>query len=140
MTQTDTLLIQRSQPVQGAQVAAKVFWNGVAVGELTLPFTGWIKINRLLQKGTELDQREGGQVQVRYKVSGDGAVTLPKAVSPVRTPVVKPLQTEEFDPDIAAAERQAKLDEAQGGPEQQAAQPLVAVTADELVKSLRGEG
>jgi hypothetical protein len=137
MSQIDTLTIQRSQPVQGAQVTAKVSWNGVAAGELVLPFTGWIKLNRLLQKGTELDQREGGQVQVRYRVSGDGAVATVKSkpVLPVRTVAVAP--AEEFDPDIAAAEQQAKLDEKLTWVQRDEAQGEPA-TAEALVKSLRG--
>lgn len=70
----DKLTLQRTQPVQGHQVYVDVLWNGDKVGELDLPFTGWIKFNRLLQKGIELDARENKALNISVKVEGQDAV------------------------------------------------------------------
>jgi hypothetical protein len=81
MAKQDVLTIRRSQPVQGQQVDALVDWNGQFVGELRLPFGGWLKFKRLLEKGIEMDGRENYGLGVRVTFTG-----LPQVEPPIDAP------------------------------------------------------
>jgi hypothetical protein len=81
MAKQDVLTIRRSQPVQGQQVDALVDWNGQFVGELRLPFGGWLKFKRLLEKGIEMDARENYGLGVRVTFTG-----LPQVEPPIDAP------------------------------------------------------
>lgn len=72
----DKLVIERSQPVQGQIVEATLVWNDVVLGELMLPFTAWLKFKRVIEKGLELDAREGHGLGVKISFQGKGAVAI----------------------------------------------------------------
>ena len=147
----DVLALKRSQPVQGKPVNVKVEWNGEKVGYLHLPFAAWIKLNRLLGHGVEMDKKEDRKLNVRVKVEGleDGKDGIefhdslednkPAAVpagyqakgQPYRGGISN-MAAGDDDEDIKAAERQARLDEAEAAiKESQEAQQ------QQLVRSLR---
>jgi hypothetical protein len=134
----DTLTLKRVHPVQGKPVHVVVEYNGQAVGTLEVPFTGWLKLKKLLEKGGEVDNREGGLLGLKVKVIGvsDG-VTLPKAVVP---PVKKlPPPANEMPLIYTDDEEEGELKEALEQAKQDAAVEERAATAEELVRSLRGE-
>ena len=143
----DVLTLQRSQPVQGRPVDVTVIWNGEVVGELTLPFQAWIKFNRLLSHGVEMDKKEDRKLNVRVKVEGldaEPATELQpaKAVSPPRPAAVpypyrggiSNLAADEDDEDIKAAEQQAAIDA-----QAEAATAKTETANEQLVRSLRPE-
>lgn len=47
-----------------------VLWNNEKIGELDLPFQGWLKFKRLLEKGLELDARENKGLDMQVKIAG----------------------------------------------------------------------
>lgn len=80
----DKLTLLRTQPVQGHPVYVDVLWNGDKVGELDMPFQGWIKLQRLVQKGLEMDARENKGLQLQLHVAGkDSAFSEEAASKPV---------------------------------------------------------
>ena len=143
----DVLTLRRSQPVQGKPVDVTVIWNGEVVGEMTLPFQAWIKINRLLSHGVEVDKKEDRKLNVKVKVVGLDESTPVAELIPEKTKPQRPaavpypyrggvsnLAAEEEDEDIKAAEQQARLDEAEAAiRESQEKQQA------DLVRSLRPE-
>ena len=66
----DKLVLARTQPIQGQPVSVAVLWNEEAVGELLVPFTAWLKLKKLLEKGLEMDAREDHALQVKLTIRG----------------------------------------------------------------------
>ena len=136
----DVFMVKRSHAVQGQTVTALFAYNDEDIGSLVLPFRAWVKLKRLLENGVAHDQREGNALKVKVKVQGL------EEVPPLQNPPTPPVgqlrfvqaptegipiiyTDDEDDPDIAAAEQQAKHDAAVEGR---------AATAEQLVQSLRG--
>lgn len=111
--QVDRLTVRRSQPVQGQPVDVLVDWNGQFIGELRLPFTGWLKFKRLLEKGIEGDARENYALQVKLSIQGipqtepliDPQPRIPNAVIAGKTEATD-REDQDADPDIEAVERE----------------------------------
>lgn len=138
----DVLMLKRTQPVQGKPVDVRVEWNGQWVGNLKLPFTAWIKFNRLLSHGVEMDKKEDHKLNVKVKVEGiDAEPAMELIPQPVVTqrPVPVPYHggisnfaAEDEDEDIKAAEQQARLDAAE-----EAIHESQERQQEQLVRSLR---
>lgn len=73
----DKLTLLRTQPVQGHPVYVDVLWNNEKIGELDLPFQGWLKFKRLLEKGLELDARENKGLDMQVKIAGKDTAFAP---------------------------------------------------------------
>lgn len=133
----DLLTVLRSQPVQGQSVQIRIQYNDWPVATGTMPFVGWIKLNKLLQKGMELDARENHGLQLRLKIAG-----LPEGSGvPAGLSGNLAIASRGSVSLLAQAEQEA---EAEGDEDLKAvieaekAQAPV-VEEDELVRSLRGE-
>ena len=133
----DVLTLCRTQPVQGKPVAVQMQWNGQSCGELHLPFTAWIKLNRLLSYGIEADRKEQGKLQVKVQVKGASAAELQSRTISLSA------SEEDDDEDIRMAEQQARLDTTAAAAKD-AQVEITAATAPaqvaQLVRSLRTEG
>lgn len=124
----DLILIERSRPVHGQPVSIAISWNGkfAVMGEL--PFMAWIKLNKLLQKGMELDTREGNPLGVKVVIKGLASPGIGNHEERLQqhfnspSPVLPVPEDDEDATDLEAV----KQAEAQ------------TVVTDELVKSLRG--
>jgi hypothetical protein len=130
----DTLTLKRVHPVQGKPVHVVAEYNGQVVGQLEVPFTGWLKLKKLLEKGGEADKREGGLLGLKVKVIGvSEEVALLKPVLTRKTSVdsIPIVYTDD--------EEEGELKEALEQAKQDAAVEERAATAEELVRSLRGE-
>ena len=129
----DVLTLCRTQPVQGKLVTVQMQWNGQSCGELHLPFTAWIKLNRLLSYGIEADRKEQGKLQVKVQVKGASAAEFQ-----FRTIGLGACE-EDDDEDIKIAEHQARLD-AITATQVEIAPVSEPAQAVQLVRSLRTEG
>lgn len=114
----DKITIERSQPVQGRPVHTRWKHGQEVLGEMTLPFHLWIKLNKLIQKGNEKIQLEGpeaAEASVKVQVVGYQLLEAPASAAP--PPQVAgsfggisnlARDEDEDDPDIRAAEAAAK--------------------------------
>ena len=127
---TDRLNLIRTKPVQGKPVTVKFQWNDTDAGLIELPFTGWLKFKSLLQKGMEMDAREGSALGMKFSIGGTTEALAPETpMSPARPeePLSPPppsfaqllaqtetptLDEDEDDEDIKAVERLEAVKEA----------------------------
>jgi hypothetical protein len=113
--QIDVLMIRRSQPQQDREVRTELWWNGEAAGLMRLPFAAWIKFNRLLQKGIELDSREGKPLKVKVQVEGaqfdEIRVALPYSRAVVPVTRLAPQREVFAAPEADRAERAERADD-----------------------------
>ena len=128
--QIDVFTIKRSRSTAEV-VRASVSYNDVDTGTLELPARAWVKLKRLLENGIAHDKREGNALKVKVKVVGLEEVPPLKTLPTPPERNILTLDDNDYDPDIAAAEQQARHDAAVEGR---------AATAEQLVKSLRGGG
>jgi hypothetical protein len=66
----DKLTLQRVSPKPGQAVSVAVLWNEESCGTLLVPWKGWIKLKKLLEKGIEADAREQKPLQLRLLIEG----------------------------------------------------------------------
>lgn len=91
----DNLTLIRTQPVQGQPVHVNVLWNGAKCGDLVLPFSAWLKLKRLLEKGKDMDARENNALGLNLSVRG---------VQEDREAIATTATVDEEDEDLKAVE------------------------------------
>lgn len=128
----DVLTLRRTRPVQGQPVAVAVEWNGQPLGTLEFPFVGWIKMQKLLQKGAELDGREGHLLGVKLNIKG--TTEDPKQPQLIVAAPITAISVEQDDLEAEDALAIAEI-EAQA---QSASEGHGATHTEQLVRSLRG--